>query len=150
MLIHNSIPITLHDNFLTFRDTSKIFELKGDLLKMINIKNYNVDLASLQDKKLMYDSAKEMKFDVSAPGKKSTRGMTVIKLLESPSLLISPSGISTIVLSSDPNELCDRLRLLLYEKQAGNISNLFNQEIVAVVDKLLEHKCISKEQHKQL
>ena len=31
LLIHNSIPITLHDNLLTFRDTKKVFELKGDL-----------------------------------------------------------------------------------------------------------------------
>ena len=51
--INNSIPITLHNNFLTFRDTNKQFELKGDLLKMITNKNYNVDLASLADKKLM-------------------------------------------------------------------------------------------------
>ena len=45
--INNSIPITLHNNLLTFRDTNKQFELKGDLLKMITNKNYNVDLASL-------------------------------------------------------------------------------------------------------
>ena len=60
LLIKNTIPITLHDNLLTFRDTNKVFELKGDLLKMITNKNYNVDLASLADKKLMYDFAKEM------------------------------------------------------------------------------------------
>ena len=58
--INNSIPITLHNNLLTFRDTNKQFELKGDLLKMITNKNYNVDLVSLSDKKLMYDFAKEM------------------------------------------------------------------------------------------
>ena len=64
LLIHNTIPITLHDNLLTFRDTNKVFELKGDLLKMITNKNYNVDLASLADKKLMHDFAKEMHFDL--------------------------------------------------------------------------------------
>ena len=53
LLLHNSIPYTLHDNLLTFNDTNKQFELKGDLLKMITNKNYNVDLASLQDKKQM-------------------------------------------------------------------------------------------------
>ena len=47
LLIHNTIPITSHNNLLTFRDTNKQFELKGDLLKMITNKNYNVDLASL-------------------------------------------------------------------------------------------------------
>ena len=50
LLIHNTIPITLHDNLLTFRDTNKLFELKEDLLKMITNKNYNVDLANLSDK----------------------------------------------------------------------------------------------------
>ena len=58
LLIHNIIPFTSHDNLLTFRDTGKKSEMKGDLLKMITNKNYNVNLASLQDKKLMYDFAK--------------------------------------------------------------------------------------------
>ena len=49
---------------ITFRDTGKNFESKGDLSKMITNKNYNVDLASLSDKKLMYYFAKEMHFDV--------------------------------------------------------------------------------------
>ena len=75
-MIHKSIPITLNDNLLTFRDTGKIFELKGDLLKMITNKNYNVDLASLLDKKLMYDFAKEICFDTKAQGNKSTRDTT--------------------------------------------------------------------------
>ena len=39
LLIHNTIPITLHDNLLTFRDSDKQFELKVDLLKMITNKN---------------------------------------------------------------------------------------------------------------
>ena len=71
--INNSIPITLHNNLLTFRDTNKQFELEGDLLKMITNKNYNVDHASLSDKKLMYDFAKEMHFDQRRVGNKSTR-----------------------------------------------------------------------------
>ena len=52
LLIHKTVPITLHDNLLTFRDTNKVFELKGDLLKKVTNKNYNIHLASLQDKKL--------------------------------------------------------------------------------------------------
>ena len=36
LLIKNTIPITLHDNLLTFRDSGKVFELKGDLLKNDN------------------------------------------------------------------------------------------------------------------
>ena len=121
--INNSIPITLHNNLLTFRDTNKQFELKGDLLKMITNKNYNVDLASLSDKKLMYDFAKEMHFDERRVGNKSTGDRKLIKLLNSPAIMAS--GVSkTLFLSSDPNELCDRLKLLLQEKHAGNNSNI--------------------------
>ena len=135
----------------TFRDTGREFELKGDLSKMITNKNYNVDLASLSDKKLMYDFAKEMHYDERNVGNKSIRDRKLIKLLNSPGLMASASGISkTIFLSSDPNELCDRLKLLLQEKQAGNNSDIFNQEIVAIDDKLLEYKCISKKQYKQI
>ena len=70
--VNKTKPSTLYNNLLTFRDTVKKFELKGDLFKMITNKNYNVDLASLSDKKLMYDFAKEMNFDVKGLGRKST------------------------------------------------------------------------------
>ena len=149
--IHNSIPITLYGNMLTFRDTNKQFELKGDLLEMITNSKFNVDLASLSDKKLMYDFAKEMHFDQNAVGNKSIRDRKLIKLLKSPGLMVSASGISkTIFLSSDPDELCERLKLLLQEKHAGNNSDIINEEIVVIIDKLLEYKCISWKQHKQI
>ena len=150
LLIKNTIPITSHDNLLTFRDSSKVFDLKGDLLEMITNENFNVDLAKLSDKKLMYDFAKELNFDIKAPGNKSTRVRFFMKLLKSSGLMVSASKISTEILSSDPNELCDRLKLLLQQKQAGNKSNIINDEFVAIVDKLLEYKCVSKKQHKQL
>ena len=82
--IKNSIPITLHKSLLRFRDSNKQFELKGYLLKMITNKNYIVDLASLADKKLMYDFAKEMHFDERRVGNNSTRDRTLMKLLNSP------------------------------------------------------------------
>ena len=99
---------------LTFFDTSKVFELKGDLLKIITNKNYEVDLASSSDEKLMYDFAKEMNFDIKATGRPTTRDRTLLKLLKSPSSMVSASRVSkTILLSSDPDELYDRLTLLL-------------------------------------
>ena len=151
LVMKNKIPITLYGNMLTFRDTNKQFELKGDLLEMITNSKYNVDLASLADKQLMYDFAKEMHFDQKAVGNKSTRDKTLIKLLKSPGLMVSASGVSkTKFLSSDPDELCNRLKLLLQEKHAGNNSDIINDEIVAIIDKLLEYKCISKKQHKQI
>ena len=92
-----------------------------------------------------------MHFDQKAQGNKSTRDRKLIKLLNSPGLIVSASGISkTMFLSSDPDELCDRLKLLLQEKNAGNNSDIINDEIVAIVDKLLEYKCITKKQHNQI
>ena len=61
LLIHNRQPVTFYNNLFTFRDTREEFELKGDLLKMLTHKNYNVDLASLSDKK-MYDFAERDQF----------------------------------------------------------------------------------------
>ena len=78
--INKTIPFTLFNNLLTFRDSNKDFELTGDLLEMITNKIYIVDLAKLSDKKLLYDFAKEMKFDPKAVGKKSTRDRTLIKI----------------------------------------------------------------------
>ena len=58
-LIKNKIPITLFNNML-YRQRIRI---ERRAFKMITNKNYNVDLASLQVKKIMYEVAKEMNFD---------------------------------------------------------------------------------------
>ena len=148
-LINESIPITLFSNMLIFRDSNKSFKLDGDLLKVITNYKFNADHSNPQDKKLIYEFTKEMNFDIKKIGRPSTRDKSVKRLLDSPAIMAS--GISNIIiLSSDPDELCNRLKLLLQEIQAGNNSDLINQEIVAIVDKLLEYKCITKKQHKQI
>ena len=147
-LIHGKIPVTIFSNMITFRDTDKTFRLEGDLLKVITNHKFNVDHSSPQDKKLIYEFAKEMNYDTKNTGRPSVRHNSMIRLLDQPAIMAS--GISkTIILSSDPNELCDRLKLLLQEKHAGNNSDIINDETVAIVDKLLEYKCISQKQHKQ-
>ena len=148
-LIHGTIPVTIYSNMITFRDTNKTFGLEDDLLKVITNHKFNVDHSNLQDKKIIYEFAKEMKYDVKSTGRPSVRHDSMIRLLNQPAIMAS--GFSkTIILSSDPDELCDRLKLLLQEKHGGNNSNLINEEIVVIVDKLLEYKCISKKQHKQI
>ena len=148
-LINKGIPVTLVSNLLIFRDSNKSFKLEGDLLETITNYDFNVDHSNQQDRKLIYEFAKEMNFNIKEKGKKSDRDKSIKRLLESPAIMAS--GVSkTIFLSSDANELCDRLKLLLQEKHAGNNSDIINDEIVAIVDKLLEYKCISKKQHKQI
>ena len=147
-LTDGGIPVTLFSKMITFRDSNKSFKLDGDLLESMTNYDFNVDHSNQQDRKLIYEFAKEMKFNIKRKGKESDRDKSSITILKSPAIMAS--GISrTIILSSDPNELCNRSRLLLKEKHAGTNFDLFNDEIVAIVDNLLEYKCISKKQHKQ-
>ena len=102
--INKSVPITLYNNLLTFLDTSGGFELKGDLLKLITNENYNEVLAKLSDKEFLHDFAKEVNFDLKAVSEYSNRDRTLIKLLESPGLMVSASCASkTIFSSSNPD-----------------------------------------------
>ena len=147
-LIHGTIPVTIISNMIVFRDSNKSFRLEGHLLKVITNYKFNVDHSSPQDKKLIYEFAKAMNYDTKSTGRPGVRHNSMIRLLDQPAIMAS--GFSKlIILSSDPNELCDRLKLLLQEKNGGNISNLIDEEIVAIIDKLLEYKCISKKQHEQ-
>ena len=117
---------------------------------MITNENYNVDLASLSDKKIISDFSTEMHFDKKASSNKSTAEKTQIKLLKSPSLMITASGISkTVYLSSNPDELCRRLKLLIQKKQAGIISVKIDEEMVVLIDKLLEYNSMTPTQHKK-
>ena len=77
---------------------------------MVTNENYNVDLASLMDKKLLLkgnfanyliDLSKERYFDVKATGNESTRDRKLTKMLKTPAIM--SSGISTLFLPNDPN-----------------------------------------------
>ena len=107
-----------------------------------------VDLAELSDEKISFDSGKEVLFDEKAPSKKSERDRSFITLLNSPAIMAS--GSSTLFLWENPDEPCDRLKILLQDKQAGSYCNIIDEEIVAIVHKLLENKWISTKQHKLL
>ena len=123
---------------LLFRDSNKTFKLDGDLLETMTNYDFNVSHSDPKDQKPIYEFGKEMNFNIRQKGRKSDRDKSMKKLLKSPAIMAS--GISNIIiLSSDPDDLCDRLKLLLQEIQAGNNSDLINKEIVAIVDKILEY-----------
>ena len=147
--INKGIPVTLVSNILIFRDSYKSFKLEGDLLEAMTNYDFNVDHSTQQDRKLIHELAKEMNFNMREKGNKSERDKSIIRLLKSPAIMAS--GVKkTIFLSSDPDELCERLKILLQEKHAGNNSEIINEEIIVIVDKLLEYRCITKKQHKQI
>ena len=55
-----------------------------------------------------------------------------------------------VFLPSDPGELVDHLKLLYFEKLGRNDSFLLNEQIIAIVDKLLENECITTNQHQNI
>ena len=130
---------------LTFHETDKKFEIEGSFLKLITNKIYNVDLAKLLDKKVMFDFAKEMYFDEKTSGNKNARNKSLIRLLQSPAIMVSASGVSSSkrFLSSNPKEICGSMRKLLQEKRAGKKSDIINEKTIAMGDRILDHKCIS-------
>ena len=150
-LINGGIPVTLYSNMLIFRDSDKSLKLDGDVLETMTVYDFNVSHSNPQDQKLIYGFGKEVNFYFNQKGRKSNRDRTVTNLPKSPGLMISASGISnTFILSSDPDELCNRLILLQQEKHAGNNSDIIDEEIVFILDKLLVYKCISTKQHEQI
>ena len=55
-----------------------------------------------------------------------------------------------IFLPSDPDELVDQLKLIYFEKLGGNDNPQLNEQIIAIVDKLLEYECITTNQHQNM
>ena len=56
-----------------------------------------------------------MNYDTESTGRPRTRHTSIIKILELPAIMAS--GISrTKILSSNPSELCDRLKLIITRK----------------------------------
>ena len=90
-----------------------------------------------------------MKFDIKKKRRLSNTDRSMIKIPTSHDKMASRLS-NTIFLQSDRNEFCNRVNLLLQEKQAGNNSDLINEEIIPIVDKLFEYKCISKKKHEQI
>ena len=133
---------------LYFRDSNQSFKLDGDLLKTMTNHNFNVARSNPQDQKLIYEFGKEINFNIRQIGRKSNRNISLAKLPKSPAIMAS--AISTKFLPEIFDEMCERLKLLLKEKQAGNNSKSIDEKTTAIVDKLLEYKCISNEKHKIL
>ena len=100
-------PDALKVNLLKIPFRAKEFKLEGEFMKRITTKNYNVDLANLLDKKLMFEFAKEMFFDEKVLGNEHTTDKTPKKLPKPPAIIAFV--ISVVFLLDNPHELCDRI-----------------------------------------
>ena len=93
----------------------------------------------------------------TAPAQDYTQGFTGSGLrsyaqssTHSPARSYARSSTQYIFLPSDPDELVDKLKLLYFEKVGGNDNPQLNEEIIAIIDKLLEYECISPSQHQNI
>ena len=142
---------------LIFTDSIKTIESDGDISDTMT--NYEVNAMSVEhpkDKTLLLDFLDEMRFDVKHSGNKSSRDKSLVKIINSPAIRagllreLKPKTCSMRFLSSDPDELYNRLKLLIQDKEAGNNSDIIIEEIVVIAEKLLEYKYISTKQHRFL
>ena len=89
-----------------------------------------------------------MHFDIHEERAKSSRDRTLVNNYYKKSILAF--GLKTNFLSENPDELCDKLKLLLQEKQTRINSNIIIQEMVAINVEILAYKCITSTQHKTI
>ena len=104
-LKNGGMPVTLLSSMVTFTDSKKSFNLDGDLLETITNYDFKVSLSNPKDQKLIYEFGKEMNFIIKQKGRKSDRDRTLIKLLKTPAIMVS--GVTTLFLSKNQDEVCD-------------------------------------------
>ena len=98
---------------LTFGD-NKSFPLYGDLLKTMTIYDFIVDQSNPQDRKIISEFGKKVKFNIEHKRRKNPRDESVMRLLKYPAVMAS--RISTVFLPAKPKELCEKIKIVLEEK----------------------------------
>ena len=139
----------MYDDKLVFKNSGKIFNLKGDFLEMIT--DYEIKTDS-PDLKLLIDIMDGMHFDINCRGK-CLRDRNLIKNFFNERSILAfrlKTSETTFFLSENPNDLCDRLCLIIQEKQAGNDTTRFENDTIAIFDEFLQYKTITPTQPEKL
>ena len=105
----NGEKVTIYDDQLLFRDTVVVFTLKREILLLIT--DYDFNKTESPDAKQLIHFLDEMHFNIRATCK-SNRDRTLIKKYYIKRSILA-SGLRTVFLSENPDELCDKLKLLL-------------------------------------
>ena len=86
----------------------------------------------------------EMHFDEKSRRKSFRAKNLLVNYLKKRAILASrlKRSETTIFHSEEPNGLLDRLCLIVQGKQTGNDTERFDNEISAIIDKLLENKLL--------
>ena len=114
------------------------------------ITDHKIITTDSPDPKLYTDFMDEIRFDIHARGGSFRDRNVKENHLNKRTILVSglKRSQTTFLLSQNPDELCDRLCLMIHEKQTWNNTKRFDKEAVTLFDKLLEYECITTTQHK--
>ena len=154
---HNPQPVLIKGSMMAFQN-EHLYDLNDpDLQYFITNTQFDRELNNLDT---IYNYLNDIKYDINYGDKKSTRYLFNKNLINQytyqQSQLGSGLGEAThentqiVFLPSDPDELVDQLKLLYFEILGGNDSFLINEQIIAIIDKLLEYECISPSQHQNI
>ena len=123
--IMNKEKKTKYDDKLLFRDTGVLFTSKGDILSMKI--DFEFDETVSSDAKHFIKFLDEMHFDKHAKSK-SSRDKNLLKNFYKNTAILALVLQKVILLSENPNEICNRFRLIFQEKQAGNLTKIFDND----------------------
>lgn len=137
--------ITIDDKTLRFKD--KTYHLTPGLYKLIILRDPKSHMYTEEDLRvygeiLSYTNAYRRNYDPNrqVQAGRSTKYKNIIKNLityhSGKSLMNLPKENIDYIYWNDPNELVDRLRLLIASQQAGNTNH--NNEIAAIIEELRE------------
>ena len=168
---HNPQQVLIKGSTITFENGNSYNLNDPDLQYFITNTQFDKQINNWGS---IYNFLNDMKYDLNYGDKKSNRYQLIKELQDymqgfAGSSAAAPaqdytqgftgSGLRSyarsstqqyIFLPSDPDELVDKLKLLYFEKVGGNDSFLINEEIIAIIDKLLEYECISPSQHQNI
>ena len=104
------------------------------------ITDYKPNKPDSPEAKLIIDIMDEMHFDEKSRRKNLGAKIFLVNYFKKRTILASrlKRSETTIFYSEEPNEVCDRLCLIIQEKQAGIDTERFDNEISAIIDELLE------------
>ena len=142
--------------------------IKGSTMTFENGNTYNLNDPDLsyfitnaqldtqpQNVNLIYSFLNDMKYNINYGDKKSKRYYFIKDFINQFIYQHIPYQLSQlgsgfnqyVFLPSDPDELVDQLKLIVLEKVGGNDNPMFNEQIIAIADKLLQYQCITTNQH---
>ena len=144
--------------FITNTQFDKPINNWGPIYNFLNDMKYDLNYGD--EKSIRYQFIKELYFRYQLQGftqgqsQSYTQGFTGSGLngesyRETSRSSTRSSTQQYIFLPSDPDELVDQLKLY-FEKVGGNDNPQLNEQIIAIIDKLLEYECISPSQHQNI